>query len=181
MGQQLADADTLVLLVRAPLTLGPASFIFYQVDFSTGEPVHNRAQQQAGQQLLLRFIDEAVARYGMLAGQIYLLSFSQGAIMAYAVALTHPGKVRGVLAFSGRMLAESRQHHAPADAVRQVRFFLSHGSHDTTLPAAYATEALEFLRSLGVEAHYEAFVGGHEIPLRSIEAARQWLRSGLQF
>lgn len=45
VGQQLADADTLGLLVRALLALGPASFAFYQVDFSTGESAHNRAQQ----------------------------------------------------------------------------------------------------------------------------------------
>ena len=33
VGEQLADAHTLVLTVRAPLVFGPMGFGFYQVDF----------------------------------------------------------------------------------------------------------------------------------------------------
>lgn len=176
VGEQLAGTHTLVLSVRAPLVFGPLGFGFYEVDFSSGKPVFNQAQQLNGQRLLLDFIREASARYGIAAGQVYLLGFSQGAIMAYDVALTHPALVRGVLAFSGRMLAESRQHHAPAAAVQQVRFFLSHGRHDDKLPAFYADEAVTFLQSLGIHAHYEAFEGGHEVSAVGLAAARQWLR-----
>lgn len=179
VGEQLADAHTLVLLVRAPLVLGPAGFGFYQVDFSTGKPIFNQAQQQQGQRLLLDFIREASARYGIPAGQVYLLGFSQGAIMAYDVALTHPAKVRGVLAFSGRMLAESRQHHAPTDQVAQVQFFISHGSYDDKLPAFYANEAVAFLQSLGITPHYAPFAGGHEIAPIALTAAQQWLHQQL--
>lgn len=160
VGEQLTDAHTLVLSVRAPLVFGPMGFGFYQVDFSSGKPVFNQAQQLAGQRLLLDFIREASARFGIPAGQVYLLGFSQGAIMAYDVALTHPAQVRGVLAFSGRMLAESRQHHAPAADIQQIHFFLSHGRHDDKLPAFYADEAVTFLQTLGIAPHYEAFKGG---------------------
>lgn len=175
VGEQLADAHTLVLSVRAPLVFGPAGFGFYQVDFSSGKPVFNHAQQLEGQRLLLRFMQEASAQYGIPAGQVYLLGFSQGAIMAYDIALTHPAQVRGVLAFSGRLLAESRQHHAPAAAIQQVRFFLSHGRHDDKLPAFYAEEAIAFLQTLGIAPHYAAFEGGHEVSASGLAAARQWL------
>ena len=175
VGEQLADAHTLVLSVRAPLVLGPMGFGFYQVDFSSGKPVFNQAQQLDGQRLLLGFIREASARYGIPAGQVYLLGFSQGAIMAYDVALTHPAQVRGVLAFSGRMLIESRQHLAAAAEVKKVHFFLSHGRHDDKLPAFYADEAVTFLKSQGITPHYEAFEGGHEVPASGLAAARQWL------
>jgi phospholipase/carboxylesterase len=175
VGERLADAHTLVLSVRAPLVLGAMGFGFYQVDFSSGKPVFNQAQQLDGQRLLLRFMSEASARYGIPAGQVYLLGFSQGAIMAYDVALTHPAQVRGVLAFSGRMLAESRQHHAPATEIKKVYFFLSHGRYDDKLPAFYADEAVAFLKSLGITPRYEAFEGGHEVSASSLAAARQWL------
>jgi phospholipase/carboxylesterase len=175
VGEQLADARTLVLSVRAPLVFGPAGFGFYQVDFSSGKPVFNQAQQLDGQRLLLRFIQDASVKYGIAAGQVYLLGFSQGAIMAYDVALTHPAQVRGVLAFSGRMLAESREHHAPAAEVKQVQFFLSHGRYDDKLPAFYADEAVTFLKTLGIAPHYEAFEGGHEVSASGLAAAQQWL------
>lgn len=175
VGEQLADAHTLVLSVRAPLVFGPAGFGFYQVDFSSGKPVFNQAQQLEGQRLLLKFMDEASARYGIAAGQVYLLGFSQGGIMAYDIALTHPAQVRGVLSFSGRMLAESRQHHAPAADIKKVHFFLSHGRHDNKLPAFYADEAIDFLKTLGIAPHYAAFEGGHEVSASGLAAAQQWL------
>jgi phospholipase/carboxylesterase len=175
VGEQLADAHTLVLSVRAPLMFGPMGFGFYQVDFSSGKPVFNQAQQLDGQHLLLNFIREASTRYGIPAGQVYLLGFSQGAIMAYDVALTHPAQVRGVLAFSGRMLIESRQHHAPAADIQKVHFFLSHGRHDDKLPAFYADEAVTFLKSLAITPYYEAFEGGHEVSASGLAAAEQWL------
>ena len=175
VGEQLADAHTLVLSVRAPLVFGPAGFGFYQVDFSSGKPVFNQAQQLDGQRLLLRFMSEASIKYGVAAGQVYLLGFSQGAIMAYDIALTHPAQVRGVLSFSGRMLAESRQHHASAADIKKVYFFLSHGRHDDKLPAFYADEAIDFLKTLGIVPHYAAFEGGHEVSASGLAAAQQWL------
>jgi phospholipase/carboxylesterase len=95
--------------------------------------------------------------------------------MAYDVALTHPAQVRGVLAFSGRLLEETRQHHAPAAEVQHVQFFISHGHHDDKLPAFYADEAVAFLKTLGIAPHYEAVAGGHEISERGLAAAHQWL------
>jgi phospholipase/carboxylesterase len=175
VGEQLADAHTLVLSVRAPLVFGPMGFGFYQVDFSSGKPVFNQAQQLDGQLLLLNFMHEASAEYGIPAGQVYLLGFSQGAIMAYDVALTRPAQVRGVLAFSGRMLAESRQQHAPVADVKRVKFFLSHGRQDDKLPAFYADEAIAFLKTLGITPHYEVFEGGHEVSTSGLAAAQQWL------
>lgn len=179
VGEQLADSYTLVLTVRAPIAFGPMGFGFYHVDFSSGKPVFNQAQQLDGQRLLLSFVHEASARYSIPAGQVYLLGFSQGAIMAYDIALTHPAQVRGVLAFSGRMLMESRQHHAPAADIQKVRFFLSHGRHDDKLPAFYADEAVTFLQTLGITPHYEAFEGGHEVSARGLAAAHQWLAQQL--
>ncbi|WP_133272761.1 alpha/beta hydrolase [Hymenobacter radiodurans] len=95
--------------------------------------------------------------------------------MAFDLALAYPSKIRGVLAFSGRLLNESRKHHAPASEVQQVQFFLSHGRYDDKLPAFHADEALSFLRTLGILPHYEVFEGGHEISMSSLVAARQWL------
>lgn len=78
VGEQLADAHTLVLSVRAPLVLGPMGFGFYQVDFSSGKPVFNQAQQLDGQRLLLDFIREASARYGIVGlGDPVFADFAQ--------------------------------------------------------------------------------------------------------
>ena len=174
VGRQLAG-PALVLVVRAPVSLGPDAFGFYRVSFATGRPVYDPTEEQHSRQLLVEFIKQARQRYGISARQVYLLGFSQGAILAYSVGLTHPESIGGVLAFSGRMLDEARQQLAPLEQLRSVRFFVSHGAQDDTLPVAYARQAVAFLREQGLTPHYEAFEGGHDIPASSLAAAKRWL------
>ena len=174
VGQQLAGS-ALVLAVRAPVSLGPDAFGFYRVSFAAGRPVYDPAEEQHSRQLLVEFIEQASQRYGVSARQVYLFGFSQGAILAYSVGLTHPESIGGVLAFSGRMLDEAREQVVPLKRLRSVRFFVSHGAQDNTLPAAYAQQAVVFLREQGLAPHYEAFEGGHDIPASSLTAAKRWL------
>lgn len=176
VGQQLAG-PALVLAVRAPVSLGPDAFGFYRVSFATGRPVYDPAEEQHSRQLLVECIKQARQRYGMSARQVYLLGFSQGAILAYSVGLTHPDSIGGVLAFSGRMLQEAMEHPAPSAQIQNVRFFISHGTQDGTLPEHYARQALEFLHRHKVAVNHFTFSGGHDMPAESINAARFWLYS----
>ena len=174
VGRELAD-PALVLAVRAPLTLGPGAYGFFQVSFATGRPVYDAAQEQQSRQQLLNFIGEARRQYGLTAAQVYLLGFSQGATVAYSASLTGPEAIGGVLAYGGRVLPELARQLAPPAQLRQVRFFVRHGTHDPVLPLAYAEQAVAFARQQGIAVYYEAFAGGHELPPGSWAAARRWL------
>ena len=55
-------------------------------------------------QVLLDFIAQAAKKYHTEPDKVFLVGFSQGAIMSYEVALRHPEAVGGIAALSGRIL-----------------------------------------------------------------------------
>ncbi len=68
---------------------------------------------KASGQVLLDFIDKARAKYSTDASKVYLVGFSQGAMMSYEVALRHPEAVGGIAAMGGRVLSVLRAELTP--------------------------------------------------------------------
>src|SRR5690348_16232131 len=74
---QLPD-KFLVISARAPLSFGPVSFAWYQVDFSTGKPIFNKEQELNSRKIILDFIDQPKEHHSFDDKQVYLCGFSQG-------------------------------------------------------------------------------------------------------
>ena len=159
---QLPD-QFLVISVRAPITLDSNRFGWYQVDFSTGKPVFNKEQEEKSRQLILDFIDQLNEHHSFDAAKVYLAGFSQGAIMSYSIALTHPEKVRGIAIMSGRLLEEIKPIIASPIKLQQLNIFISHGTQDGMLTVEYARESLKFLESLNLNPTYKEYFAGHGI------------------
>ena len=54
--------------------------------------------------LIKDFVGQATAKYHTQPDRVFLVGFSQGAIMSYEVALRDPQLVRGIAALSGSVL-----------------------------------------------------------------------------
>jgi phospholipase/carboxylesterase len=152
----------LVIAARAPIELGPASFAWYQVDFSTGKPVYNRQQEVTSRKIILNFIDELKKIHSFDEEAVYLAGFSQGAIMSYSVALTHPEKIKGIGILSGRLLEEIKPL-VKKEQLNTLSIFIAHGIQDSVLPVAYADEASAYLKSLNVNVNFKKYNEGHGI------------------
>ena len=100
------DKRFLIISVRAPNTLGPGSYAWFEVNFTPQGPAINPEQAEASRETLITFIKEAITAYGANPKQVYLMGFSQGAIMSASVALTRPELVAGAVLMSGRILPE---------------------------------------------------------------------------
>lgn len=105
----LADgvaADTLVVLVRGPLTLGAQQFAWFQVAFTASGPRIVPEEAERSRQLLVELLAELQQQHGVSPAQTVLAGFSQGGIMSAGVALTAPESVAGFGLLSGRILPE---------------------------------------------------------------------------
>ena len=153
----------LVISVRAPITLDSNRFAWYQVDFSTGKPIFNKEQEEKSRQLILDFIDQLNEHHSFDPAKVYLAGFSQGAIMSYSVALTHPEKVRGIAIMSGRLLEEIKPIIVSPIKLQQLSIFISHGTQDGMLTVQYARESLKLLESLNLNPTYKEYFAGHGI------------------
>lgn len=165
--------DFYVIAARGPFALGGERYAWYHVDFSTGKPVYDSVQEEASRALIIKFIGQIKAQYQL--DKIYLGGFSQGAIMSYSIGLTHPNTVSGVVALSGRLLLEIQPIVKKNTELSKLRVFVAHGTQDRTLGIAYAREARQYLRQLGVGLTYKEYENGHEISESGLKDLHQWL------
>jgi len=173
------DKRFLIISVRAPNTLGPGSYAWFEVDFTPQGPVINPAQAEASRLALITFLDEAVNAYDADPKKVYLMGFSQGAIMSASIALTHPQLVAGAVLMSGRILPEIQPLIASNEELSGLPFLVVHGTADMVLPISYGRASRQLLSSLPVELTYHEYRMGHEVSQESLADVTAWLSAQL--
>lgn len=173
------DGRVYVVSARAPVTLAPGMYAWFQVQLDPLHPVINSEQAETSRQILIRFIDEVTAAYGTDPRRVYLLGFSQGAIMSLSVLLTQPDKVAGIVAMSGRILPEVLPKVAAPEAMRGIPVLVVHGIHDPVLPVDHGRASRDRLASLPVDLTYREYAMGHEVSADSLADVVAWLRDRL--
>src|SRR5438309_4397444 len=172
LAPQLPD-DCWVIAPRGQFTLSAGRYAWYQVDFSTGKPVIDAAQEASSREVIRVFVNEVEQKYGI--EELYLGGFSQGAIMSYSIGLTHPDEVSGIIALSGRVLDEIKPLVQKNAELQQLKVFLAHGVTDNTLPIHYAREAKAYLESLEISLNYHEYEMGHQVNSAVVKDMKEWL------
>ena len=173
------DPRFLIVSARGPVTLAPGMYAWFQVLLDPNNPVINPEQAESSRRAILRFIAEAVDTYQADAARVFLMGFSQGAIMSLSVALTEPSMVSGVVAMSGRLLPEVLPSLAPLEALRRLPILLQHGTADPVLPIHHGRTARDHLATLPVDLTYREYAMGHQVTDESLADAAAWLRRNL--
>ena len=173
------DGRFLVASARAPNTLAPWSYVWFHIEFTQGGPVIDPLEAEESRVTLLRFIDELIAAYGIDPKRVYLLGFSQGAIMSLSLALTRPDKMAGVVAMSGRILPEVLPLVDAPAALAGLPIFVVHGTADPVLPIHYGRASRDRLAGLPVALTYREYPMGHQVTMESLQDVAAWLRERL--
>lgn len=155
--------NLLIISTEAPIKMGENRYGWYLVDFSTGKPVYKPEEAQKSQQIILNFIDEIVEKYGVKNDNLYLLGFSQGAIMSLGIALTNPNKIAGILALSGRVLKEDKANKVSNNAMEHLKIMIAHGTVDNVLPIRHARESKVLFETMPSKLIYKEYNMGHQI------------------
>ena len=172
---QLPDSF-LVFSLRAPITMGQGSYAWYPVSFANGKPDADVAQAGKSRAFILAFIDHIEQTMSADAAQVYLCGFSQGAIMSYYTALTHPARIRGFAALSGRVLVDLKAQVTDSTAVRKLKVFIGHGTADNVLQVQYGRDAAAWLGLLGIVPVYKEYNEGHTICTEELMDVVNWLK-----
>src|SRR4051794_33373186 len=75
------DPRFLIVSARAPYVMMPGMYAWFEIGWVGTEIVVDPQQAEASRKLIGEFVQEAAAAYGADPGRVYLLGFSQGAIM----------------------------------------------------------------------------------------------------
>lgn len=168
--------EYLVVSARAPHVLGPDSYGWYRVDFSTGKPVYDLQQAEESRHTLVTFLGELTTAHPYDPQRVYLCGFSQGGIMAYSVGLTRPDLAAGIAPLSGRLLEEVKAEVKPSTELQRLRVFIGHGTQDPVLPVHYAHEAEAYLRSIGITPVLKTYPAPHTITSEELSDLVHWLK-----
>ncbi|HSG15655.1 MAG TPA: phospholipase [Anaerolineae bacterium] len=180
------DPRFLVISLQAPFQLRPDSFAWFEVQFTGQGPVIRPEQAEASRQELISFIQEAPQAYQANPSRVYLMGFSQGAIMSLGLTLTRPELLAGVVAMSGRTLPELFEDHgplsghlAPTEKLRGFPLLVVHGLWDRVLAIDYGRATRDRFADLPVDLDYREFDMGHTISDESLETIKTWLAAKL--
>jgi phospholipase/carboxylesterase len=164
------------LSVRAPMTMEEGSYQWFR---KKGEGAYNGETDdlKISGQVLLDFIAQAAKKYHTEPDKVFLVGFSQGAIMSYEVALPHPEAVGGIAALSGRILPVLKSALKPDEKRQTLAIFIGHGKEDNRLPYKDGTEANSLLQSISLTPEFHGYEGlGHSISAAEIEDLNAWLQ-----
>ncbi|MNI53236.1 Carboxylesterase 2 [compost metagenome] len=164
------------LSVRAPMVMQEGSYQWFR---KKGEGAYNGETDdlKSSGQLLLDFVVQATKKYHTQPEKVFLVGFSQGAIMSYEVALRHPEAVGGIAALSGRILPVLKSELKPDEKRQSLAIFIGHGTADQRLPFSDGTEANSLLQSISLEPEFHAYQGvGHSISAEEMQDLSAWLQ-----
>lgn len=177
VGEAIAPGATIVT-PRAPFPGAPwgygGGWAWYRyLGGTTPEP----ESFVAGQEALAAFLDDLPTRLGRPVPTLVLGGFSQGGTSSLAFALRHPGRVQGVVVFSG-FLADHPSVVASPETLRGTPIWWGHGTADGAIPFEHAEAGWAALRAAGADLTATPYPGlGHSIVQQELLSAKAWLRS----
>jgi phospholipase/carboxylesterase len=173
---KLLHPDATTVSVRAPFAAAPwgygPGYAWYRF---LGGTTPESDSFVRGQDALAAFIDGLPAQLGRTNFRIVLGGFSQGGTSSLAYAMRNPGRVRGVLLFSG-FLADHPSVAVTPDRLRDLPIFWGHGTADPAVPFFVAEAGWRDLRAAGATLETHAYHGmSHAINEEELRDASHWV------
>jgi phospholipase/carboxylesterase len=165
------DPRLAVASPRGPYQIRPGSYSW--VNGNTSDEL------RSARRMVLECIDQVADSQGADRGRVYLVGFSQGAMLTLAIALTEPEKIAGAAVLSGRLAAAVRDNHAALERLQGFPVLVTHGTEDQQIPIRSAHDIRQALKPMGVAVDYHEFESGHYLSDINVDVLNQWLKRRL--
>ena len=165
-----------IISARAPYNMQHGSYAWYAINFDADQnKFSDNDQARNSRDLIANFIDELIAIYPIDTENVTLIGFSQGTILSYAVALSHPEKVQRVVAMSGYINQEILEENYLKNSFTNLKIFSSHGTEDHVIPVEWGRKAKPLLENLGIKTTYKEYPIGHGVSPQNFYDFKNWL------
>ncbi|MFT7901246.1 alpha/beta fold hydrolase [Tenacibaculum ascidiaceicola] len=175
--EELPD-DLLIVSARAPHDMGYGGYAWYAINFdSVNGKFSDLTQAAKSVDKIASFIDEIKEKYNTNPDKTFLLGFSQGAILSYALSFKYPNKVKHVVALSGYINEEL----LPAEIDNSITtdYYISHGTVDQVLPIDWARKAPIILKDFKLDNEYSEYPVGHGVAPQNFYSFKRWIEERL--
>lgn len=164
-----------IFSIRGPIS-HPPGFAFFTIE-GYGKPHREIFKKSLSQ--LTDFLEYASNKYPIDINQLYLLGFSQGAILSMSLALTLGSRIKGIVALSGyipKIVSEDYE----VKPVDEVAVFISHGEVDQILPYQWGVEAQEYFKQLGADVTFRSYQEPHTVSLQNQQDFIRWIQDQIE-
>jgi phospholipase/carboxylesterase len=158
-------------LIAAPRGLFPAEgggFAWVDDNLGPGGTLHDFDPARLA---LSQWVDTLVRADGLVISQSYLVGFSQGSAVGFALAALGDLQPRGMVALAA-YLPEGDLHNLCGLPV-----FWSHGTSDDRVPIQRARKDVRRLRGAGARVDYCETATGHKVGIECMRALKAWLKT----
>jgi phospholipase/carboxylesterase len=164
----------LVVSVRAPFPF-PAEWGggYFWYDLSGERHVPEPKTFESSLQQLEEFVRKLPSQYPVDPSRLYLLGFSQGALMSGCLTLAHPELMAGTVMLSGYLPLQSDLATDEA-GVAGKPIFVAHGTHDSVLSIVLGRQARMHLETLKADVEYHEYPMDHQVVMEELAALRAW-------
>lgn len=174
---QFFPSDFLVISARAPYKADVGGYQWFERELVNGKYSGKPEHIAHSKQLILKFVDEAVKKYQVDPGKVYLVGFSQGAMMCYEAGTSAPSKIKGIGVLSGKMSGGLLSSIHADNKLKSLRIFIAHGTADTRLPYADGKAANDRLVEIGLMPEFHTYPGmDHTISREVMTDLIAWIR-----
>jgi len=163
-----------IFSVRGHLTQ-PPGYAYFTIQ-GYGKPHREVFDEGIGK--LTNFIDYASEQYLIDPNHLYLLGFSQGAIVSMTLGLKLGNRIRGIVALSGYIPGFVKEEYE-IKPVNQLSLFISHGDMDQVLPYDWGKANNDYFRELGAKVTFNTYHEGHTVSLQNQQDFTEWLLAHL--
>jgi len=164
-----------IFSLRGPITQNPG-YAFFTIQ-EVGQP--DRAIFDKVLMALQRFILEAIDEYQIDPHKVFVLGFSQGAVLAQSLAFVMGNLVTGIVALSGytpKFVTEEYAIHS----VEHLHAFISHGDYDYVIPSQWGMESKEIFEQFGAKVTFKQYPDGHGVTPDNLRDLVAFLAQQLQ-
>lgn len=168
--------EYLIISLRAPLTLGFGGYAWYSIHFNEQQDKWSDDDEaKTAQEIILHNIDYHLEQFKLEGQKVSLLGFSQGAILSWAVGLSHPERIDKIIALSGYVNEDIFGY--AKEGLDQLRIFSSHGTEDPTLPVDWARKGIALVEKKEINVDYKEYPAGHGINPENFADLLAWLKA----
>ena len=112
---------------------------------------------------------------GIPAENIFLVGFSQGAVMSVDTALRYPQRLGGIVSLSGYVVHPDFLAEERSEANLRIPIFLAHGTRDAILSIEVGRENQRVLTGMGYDVEYREYDTAHRVSSQETRDIRAFL------
>ena len=170
------NPNFLIISIQAPIQMDYNSYCWWSLNLNNDMELQ-MDDKEAKNSLneLNRFISEDLSiKYNFGLNQVYLLGFSQGCMISYALSINFPENYKKVVGLSGKIPHEIINFNEKFDYSNH-NFFCSHGINDQVIPIEVGRESDRWFSEKNINHKYLEFESAHGINSENFEQMTLWL------